>query len=152
MFRGVNAINLDDKGRVTIPTRYREQIKCIAANELIITIDTKERCLLLYPLPEWEIIEEKIERLPSFNQAVRRLQRLLLGHATNVTLDSNSRVLLPQPLRDYARLQRQMFLVGQGKKFELWDANSWEIQREQWLQSPEDGLETLPDDLINLSF
>ncbi len=151
MFRGVNIINLDEKGRMVMPTRYRNHLRVNGSGELIVTIDTEERCLLLYPLPDWEDIERKIESLPSFNRAARRVQRLLIGHATDVTLDSNGRILLPQPLRDYGDLQKQVVLVGQGKKFEIWNENSWEEKRESWLDAESASEDILPTDLQSLS-
>ena len=89
MFRGINVINLDTKGRLAIPTRYRAGLQDEANGRLIVTIDTEEHCLLLYPLTAWKEIEQKIESLPSFNQATRRIQRLLIGHATELELDAN---------------------------------------------------------------
>ena len=151
MFRGINNINLDDKGRMAMPTRHRELLCLSGAKEVVITIDTEEKCLLLYPLNEWEVIERKIEQLPSFNRAARRVQRLLIGHATEVTLDSQGRLLLPQPLRDYAQLNKHVVLVGQGKKFEIWDEQHWTNQRETWLNAEEDVLSALPSDLQELS-
>ena len=151
MFRGVTEISLDEKGRFALPTRYREPIKITAENKLIVTIDTEETCLLLYPLPDWEIIEAKIEQLPSFNRAARRVQRLLIGHATDVSLDSHSRILLPQPLRDYASLDKHLVLVGQGKKFEIWSQKYWEEQRDSWIKEEASGADLLPKDLQILS-
>src|SRR5579863_5520761 len=118
MFRGVNAINLDAKGRIVMPTRYRERLQQEAQGCVVLTIDTEEKCLLLYPLTAWEDIENKLASLPSFNQAARRIQRLLIGHATETELDSNGRILLPPLLREYADLTKTAMLVGQGKKFE----------------------------------
>lgn len=128
MYRGINAINVDEKGRITVPTRYREEL-----NSLVVTIDTQEHCLLLYPYFEWNQIEAKIEALPSFNPEVRRIQRLLIGHATELTLDTNGRILLPQILREYAGLDKHIMLVGQGKKFEIWSAALWEHRLKDWL-------------------
>src|SRR5688572_30585726 len=105
--------------------RYREMILNDADNQLVLTIDTEVRCLLLYPMPEWEMIEKKIESLPSFNAAARRIQRLLIGHATEVEIDKQGRILLPAELREYAALQKNIMLVGQGKKFEIWDEAYW---------------------------
>lgn len=130
MYRGINAINIDDKGRIALPTRYREEL-----DSIVVTIDTEEHCLLLYPFFEWNIIEAKIEALPSFNPAARRIQRLLIGHATELNLDANGRILLPQILRDYAKLDKQIMLVGQGKKFEVWSADLWELRRKEWLNA-----------------
>jgi len=124
---------LDAKGRIVLPARYRERLAEICQSQLVITIDTDQPCLLIYPLPEWETIEEKIEALPSFNPTTRRIQRLLIGHATEVEVDANGRMLLSNPLRDYARLDRKVVLIGQGKKFELWDEALWNERMESWL-------------------
>ncbi len=132
-FRGVSNLNLDAKGRIVLPARYRERLVEFCQSQLIVTIDTDQPCLLIYPLPEWELIEEKIEALPSFNATTRRIQRLLIGHATEVEVDANGRMLLSNPLRDYARLGKKVVLIGQGKKFELWDESLWNEGMESWL-------------------
>lgn len=146
MYRGINAINLDEKGRIALPTRYREDLSAV-----VVTIDTEENCLLMYPAEEWDDIEAKIEALPSFNQAARRIQRLLIGHATELTLDNNGRILLPQLLRDYAELTKQVVLVGQGKKFEIWSAPVWEARRKEWLKAGTTEIDALPVELQTLS-
>ncbi len=147
MFRGINAINIDGKGRLAVPTRYREAL----SSSLVVTIDTEETCLLLYPLTQWQVIEDNLQRLPSFNAAARRIQRLLIGHATDVGLDGNGRVLLPPILRDYAQLDKRVVMIGQGNKFEVWDETLWQSRRGQWLAdeaSKEDGL---PDEMKTFS-
>lgn len=151
MYRGISALNLDDKGRLALPTRYREDFAENSDNTVVLTIDIEDSCLLLYPLPEWELIEGKLESLPSFNPVARRVQRLLLGHAVELVLDGHGRILVPQPLREYAALQKQVVLVGQGKKFELWDAAVWELRRQEWLQAGTSGIDELPVELQNLS-
>ena len=151
MFRGINCINLDAKGRVAIPTRYRAQLAEDAEAQIVVTIDTESPCLLLYPLPEWEIIERKLEALPSFNTAARRIQRLLIGHAHECELDGHGRVVLPQLLRDYAGLQKQVMLVGQGKKFELWSDINWENGRSHWLEQEIADIKELPPELLEIS-
>ncbi|HET9843804.1 MAG TPA: division/cell wall cluster transcriptional repressor MraZ [Gammaproteobacteria bacterium] len=151
MFRGVNELSLDNKGRVAMPTRYRELILQEADNQLVLTIDTEEKCLLIYPLPEWEKIERQIESLPSFNKAARRVQRLLIGHATEINLDSHGRFLIPPPLRDYAQLDKGIILIGQGKKFELWNEGYWSKCREQWLQEEVKREDDLPPSLLSIS-
>jgi MraZ protein len=150
MFRGVNPINLDAKGRMAIPARYRQQIQAGCEGCLVATIDTEERCLLLYPLPEWEQIQQKIEALPSFNPAARRIQRLLIGHATDLEMDGSGRLLLTSPLREYAGLDKKVILLGQGRKFEIWSEDLWNQTREQYLKDVEGGM-ALPDELQTLS-
>ena len=148
-FRGVSNLSLDAKGRIVLPARYRERLLEICESQLIITIDTDQPCLLIYPLPEWELIEEKIEALPSFNPATRRIQRLLIGHATEVEVDANGRMLLSTPLREYAQLGKKVVLIGQGKKFELWDESVWNERMSSWLNESSDA-ET-PDALAELT-
>ena len=150
MFRGVNKINLDAKGRLAVPTRYREQLREGCDAELVITVDT-DRCLLIYPVNEWHEIERKLMKLPSYNKAARRLQRLLVGHATEVDMDAQGRVLLPPPLRQFAALDKHAVLIGQGNKFELWDEQSWNQQRDSWLEEVDLEQLDLPADLETLS-
>lgn len=138
MFRGINSINIDVKGRLSIPTRYRESL---GQDKIVVTIDTEEACLLLYPEKTWQVIEDNLQKLPSFNNHARRIQRLLIGHATDVELDSAGRVLIPPMLRDYSKLQKKVVLIGQGNKFEIWDEDLWQTKRNEWLeQEATDGL------------
>ncbi len=140
MLRGLNALTLDGKGRMAIPTRYREQLRENGDRQLVITVDPVDRCLLLYPYPEWEIIERKLVRLPALNKQTRKLQRLLLGHATETEMDNNGRILLPPLLREYGQLEKRVMLVGQGNKFELWDERIWSESRETWLEESDESL------------
>jgi MraZ protein len=152
MFRGISGINIDVKGRVVMPTRCRERLLLDSKGLVVITIDTEERCLLLYPISEWEEIERKLASLPSFNPAARRIQRLLIGHATDVEMDSQGRVLLPPLLRDYAGLSKRAVLVGQGKKFELWDEAHWDKCRGRWLEEESHSSDSvLPDEVKSIS-
>lgn len=120
MFRGATLVNLDSKGRLSVPTRYRDQLIENASGQLVCTIDINSPCLLLYPLPEWEIIEQKLSRLSSMNPQERRVQRLLLGHASECQMDSAGRLLIAPVLRQHAGLTKEVMLVGQFNKFELW--------------------------------
>lgn len=125
MFRGVSQLNLDAKGRLAMPARYRDALDASCNGQLVLTVDP-DRCLLLYPFPEWERIEQSLMSRPNMNPGVRNLQRLLVGHATECELDGNSRLLLPTPLRQYAGLDKRVVLLGQGNKFEVWDESAWE--------------------------
>ena len=149
MFRGVNNISLDAKGRLAIPVRYRDFLLQHCNGELVVTIDTEERCLLMYPRPEWEDIERKVSALPSLNPASRRVQRLLIGHATDVELDRSGRILVPPPLRQYAQLEKKTVMLGQGNKLELWSEEHWQNRRDEWL-GDQSNL-ALPPELENLS-
>jgi MraZ protein len=150
LFRGVSTLNLDAKGRMAIPTRYRERLQETCASQLVLTVD-RDRCLLLYPEPEWVEIERKLKALPSFNKAARTLQRLYIGHAHDVEMDGQGRISLPAELRSFANLDKRVALVGQGNKFELWDEGTWSGKRDEWLD--EVGLEDLelPADVESLS-
>lgn len=150
VFRGVQHINMDAKGRLAMPSRQREPLQSQSAGQIVVTIDTQSPCLAIYPLPEWERIEQDIQNLPALKPAVKRFQRLMLGYATDLELDGNGRMLLPQPLREYAQLEKKLVLVGQGKKLELWSEALWMAEREQALQ--DSGVSTeLPDELMSLT-
>lgn len=151
MFRGITALSLDTKGRMTLPTRHRETVHTESDNKVIVTIDIESKCLLIYLLADWEQIEKKLAALPSFNKAARRIQRLLIGHATEVELDAQGRVSLPAPLREYADLEKKAVLVGQGNKFELWSDEVWQRSRDQWLAEVEQDEDALPEDVMALS-
>jgi MraZ protein len=132
VFRGVSFLNLDAKGRLAIPARHREHLQSCCDSRLVITVD-RDRCLLIYPEPTWLEIERKLDQLPSFDEQARRLQRLYIGHAQEVDMDAQGRVLLPPALRLFASLDKRVALVGQGKKLELWDADTWNGNCDEWL-------------------
>ena len=134
---------------MAMPTRYREEIQDQCDGQMVVTVD-RDHCLLLYPLPEWEQIERKLVKLPSLNKQARRLQRLLIGHATEAEMDGQGRLLLPPPLREFASLDKRIMLIGQGNKFEIWDEQVWGDRREEWLnEGDEEG--GLSEDLESLS-
>ncbi|MBS0613058.1 MAG: division/cell wall cluster transcriptional repressor MraZ [Proteobacteria bacterium] len=149
MFRGAHKLTLDVKGRMVMPTRYRERIAERCGGKLVVTVD-KDQCLLIYPMPDWEEIERKLMSLPSLNPQARRLQRLMVGHATDLELDSHGRVLLPPNLREFGSLTREAMLIGQGQRFELWDEARWNERRSEWLASETDSAD-LPAELESLS-
>ena len=149
MFRGANKLTLDVKGRMVMPTRYRERLQELCGGKLVVTVD-KDQCLLIYPLPDWEEIERKLMRLPTLNPQARRLQRLMVGHATDLELDGHGRILLPPNLREFAFLTRDAMLIGQGVRFELWDETRWNERRDEWLAS-DGNAGDLPTDLETLS-
>ncbi|MFM8333395.1 MAG: division/cell wall cluster transcriptional repressor MraZ [Candidatus Methylumidiphilus sp.] len=135
-----------------MPARYRAELRECCEQHLVMTV-SPDRCLLLYPLPEWENIERKINKLSSLNKRAKRLQRLLIGHATDCEMDGQGRVLVAEPLRSFAGLEKRVVLVGQGNKFEIWDEDVWNRSREQWLEEESlDDLADLSPELGNLSF
>ena len=125
MFRGAHAINLDDKGRLAIPTKFRALLQADCEGQLVCTIDLKDPCLLLYPLSEWQEVEAKLSQLSNMVEAERRVKRILLGSAMECQLDKNGRILLAPTLRSHAALNKELMLVGQLNKFELWDEETW---------------------------
>ena len=150
MFRGINALSIDGKGRLAMPARYREALMQESA-ALVITIDTEETCLLLYPTLHWQVIEDNLQRLPSFHASSRRIQRLLIGHATDVDLDMQGRILLPALLREYAQLDKHVVMIGQGNKFELWNEEIWNAKRREWLVLESMKTEILPEEMKTFS-
>ena len=121
-----------------------------AEGKIVVTIDMREQCLLLYPLPEWEVVQRKLEGLSNIAENARRLQRLLIGHATDIDMDGQGRVLLPGMLRDFAALEKKLVLVGQGNKLEIWSAVHWQERMSNWL-SDESELLTDGDAFTGLS-
>ena len=148
MFRGLNKISFDTKGRISIPTKYREELLKISKKKLICTIDL-DYCLLLYPLTSWLKIEQQIMKLPTLNTTSRKLQRLLVGHATDIDMDKSGRLLIPYELREFSMIKKEAMLIGQGNRFELWDYLRWTKLREKWLKSDK---YSLPMEFEGLSF
>ena len=147
MFRGIAQLNLDSKGRLAVPARHREQLLERCAGHLVITADA-DRCLLIYPLPDWELIQQKLEGLSNLDPRVRDLQRRLIGFAVDVDMDNVGRILISPALRQYAQLEKNVVLVGQGKKFELWNQESWD---ELLARAGSFGAGGLPPELENFS-
>ena len=153
MFRGVHYISLDGKGRLAVPARQRDPMRAAGGGRLVVTIDIGSPCLLIYPLPEWERIERDVQALPTMKPAIKRFQRLFLGHATDLELDGSGRILLPQALRDYAQLDagdRKLVLMGLSNKLELWSEALWAGEREQALQEAAANTE-VPEELLQLN-
>lgn len=148
MFRGVATLNLDAKGRLAIPAKHRDALMVRCNGRLIITADPS-KCLLIYPQPDWEPIQEQLMSMPSFNKQARNLQRLLVGHAEDVEMDGAGRILISAPLRKFASLDKHVMFAGQGHKFELWDEQKWHEQRDEGLAVQ--GELALPDEMMNFS-
>ena len=125
MFRGVAQLSLDNKGRLAVPSRYREALLVRCAGRLVITADF-DKCLLIYPQSDWEPIQQQLMELSSLNPRIRGLQRQLVGHAEDIEMDAAGRVLVSSALREFAALEKNVVLVGQGNKFELWDKEKWD--------------------------
>ncbi len=129
MYRGSNIVSLDEKNRLAIPKKLRTKLFEESTN-LIITAHP-EKCLLLYSSSEWMPIEKKLMSLSSFDKRISALQRLLVGYAEEISQDKAGRILLSQPLKDFARIGRNVIILGQGSHFEIWDKNLWDENVEQ---------------------
>jgi MraZ protein len=138
VFRGVSHLALDSKGRLAVPAKHRDALA--GESERVILTADPSHCLLVYPLSEWEPIQKRLMALSSFNEKIRGLQRLLVGHADDVELDGAGRILVPPALRTYAALDKRVVLVGQGNKFELWDEARWLEQTAHAVAFPAGGL------------
>lgn len=144
-------MSLDSKGRLCVPTKYRDRLLESCAGQLVITL-APDRCLLIYPLPTWEPIEQKLVQLSSTNKRARILKRLLIGHAEECLMDSHGRILLSQILRENAHLDKRVVLVGQGNKFELWDEPAWTSFTAHALNEQDQDGDGLSAELEALSF
>ena len=125
MFRGDFALNLDAKGRLAVPARYRSLIGEKGGGALVVTVSLTDRCLSVYPFAEWRRIEEEIQQLPTFDRQAQAIRHLLIGRACEVEMDSHGRILVPPQLREWAGLDKRVQMVGQVMKFELWDEAAW---------------------------
>ena len=122
MFFGETAINLDAKGRLAIPMRYREPIQEQSGGQLVLTYSAFDSgALYLYPEKEWERVRDDITGLSTFNPGHRSLQRKLVGSASAVEPDGNGRIQIPQTLRQVAGLEKRVVLLGMGNRFEIWN-------------------------------
>ena len=132
MFQGETAITIDDKGRLAIPTSYREIVARECGNRLVLTCSPFESgCLYLYPQPIWEQVRDQVNALPRIQPRSRLLQRKLVGAATFVEPDGNSRISIPASQRAAVGIEKRAVLLGMGEKFELWSEQAHHAQIRQ---------------------
>ena len=151
MFRGIASVTMDSRGRMALPTRFREEAEQRTENRLVATIDNNEQCLLLYSLGDWEEVQRRLEALSNIGTSARLLQRLLIGHATDVEMDAQGRVLIPPLLREYGELEKKIVLMGQTNKLEIWGEQIWRTRREEWLKATRESAFSDLSDLVGLS-
>jgi MraZ protein len=151
MFRGITNLSVDTKGRLAIPSRYRHSIIDASNGQIIVTVDHTDYCLLIYPMQDWLNVEEQLMKLSNMNRRSRNVQRLLLGHASECELDNQGRIRIAAPLREYAGLDKKVVLVGQLNKFELWDADTWQTERDAWITEAQSNDMEIDDALSQVS-
>jgi len=124
MFLGEYRHNLDTKGRVAVPAKFREELQ-----EGAIVTRGLDRCLFVFGEKEWKVLIEKIMALPLSQSDSRAFARLMLAGATDVKFDSQGRILIPDSLRNYAHMKKQVVVAGMYNRIELWDADAWETYK-----------------------
>jgi MraZ protein len=130
VYFGETAINLDAKGRLAIPMRYRDSIQEACGGALVLTYSAFDHgSLYLYPQEKWEEVRDKVMELSTFNPQHRSLQRKLVGSASAVEPDASGRIQLPQTLRQVAGLEKKVVLLGMGSRFEIWNENVLNAKR-----------------------
>lgn len=132
MFKGRYEHTIDAKGRVAIPSRFREILaaQAVGDDRLIVT-SFVEPCLRAYPVAEWQALEERVRQMPRFDPAVVRLKRVLISGATECPIDKNGRILIPPVLRQFAGLEREMVWAGMVDNIEIWSKEHWAQAFEQ---------------------
>jgi MraZ protein len=145
MFQGETAISVDEKGRLAIPTAYRDAV-ARGGNRLVVTYNPYEAgCLWLYPESAWQVVRDQVNALPNAKRVHRNLQLKLVGAATVIEPDGNGRVLLPQTHRAAAGLDKKAVLLGMGNKFELWSEQAHLAQIQSTI-----GEDEVSDDMLDL--
>ncbi|MBI1910966.1 MAG: division/cell wall cluster transcriptional repressor MraZ [Deltaproteobacteria bacterium] len=124
MFRGRYEHTIDAKGRLSVPSRIRETLNERYDSRLVVT--TYDNCLIAYPFPEWQKLEEKVAALPEFQKDTKAFLRFFYSSATDCSIDKLGRILIPQTLRDYAKLENDVILVGAFRHIEIWSKPLWE--------------------------
>lgn len=147
MFQGATALSLDVKGRLAVPARHREALVEASGGQLVLTAHP-HRCLLLYPQTAWAPIRDKLLAASSFNPQSAAIKRLLVGNARDEGLDSVGRLLVAPELRQFAQLEKPVWLVGQGSHFEIWSDANWQKQLDIFTGM---GDQLLPPDLEGLA-
>ena len=147
MFRGTTNLSMDAKGRLAVPAKHRDALLTQSAGNVVLTAHP-HGCLLLYPQPAWEPIQAKMMALSSFDKQSANLQRLLVGYAEDIAIDAAGRMLVSPTLREFAGLDKDVMLVGQGGHFEMWNMEAWRKQLESLMSG--DGIE-IPAELEGFS-
>ncbi len=127
MFRGSSNHTIDPKGRLIIPSRFRDRIKSNGGNGVMVTV--MDSCLFAFPFDAWYELEDRIMSLPTTNAYMRRFRRVFIGEAAECKCDKQDRILVPPTLREYARLEKEIVLVGALRHFEIWSKALWDTEK-----------------------
>src|SRR2546423_11975632 len=125
MFRGRYEHMIDVKGRLALPSAFKKELQEHGDDPLVVTTHISSPCLVAYPVDEWKRFEERLAKLPQFDPSVMMLRRLYVGGAMECAIDKQGRVLIPPVLREYARLERDLYVVGAMRTMEIWSKQAW---------------------------
>ncbi|MGH8564606.1 MAG: division/cell wall cluster transcriptional repressor MraZ [Gammaproteobacteria bacterium] len=151
-FEGSTALSLDAKGRIAIPSTYRDVLVAAGEASLMLTVSPYDPCLWLYPESEWAVVKLKLLELSDFDKLSRRTKQMMRGHAIPCNPDGQGRIRIPDPLCEFAGLERQITFVGQGNRFEIWDGEAWVRERSEWQLEVKSGVGTASEMLKQLAF
>ena len=124
MFIGKHQVKLDPKGRISVPAKFRESLSIRGSNQLVITL--WGRCLVAYPMDEWQEVERRARELDTSQEDVRNFLRKFYANAADCQVDGQGRILIPEHLRTDAGLEKEVLMSGIGVKFEIWNRDRWE--------------------------
>jgi len=131
-FRGTSYLSMDEKGRMVLPSRFRERLSEQNSRKVVVAKSPYDPCLMLYPIQQWMVLEEQVMSLPSADRSVRWLQRELVGASEELEVSANGRVLLPQTLRLHAGLEKKLVLIGQHNRMEVWGESPWQAMQSEF--------------------
>jgi len=144
MFFGSSYLNLDAKSRFAMPKKYRETIVADHGGEMVLTADHGGKCLSLYPMSSWELMKNSIIEMNPLEKGVKNLMRTVFGYATEIKMDGQGRILVAEPLRDFAQFDKKLMLIGQLDKFELWSEEVWKNNAEERVVTAEESIQKMP--------
>lgn len=145
MFKGTFFHTLDEKGRIAIPNKLRQQIEKSGDTEILIITQGFEGCLLAYPQDQWKMIEEKAEKLSILDEAARNFIRFFIAPASECVLDKLGRIILPTNLRDYGKIKKDVVISGALNKIEIWSKENYEKYWEEFKSSQNDVIKQMKD-------
>ncbi|CAM4446926.1 division/cell wall cluster transcriptional repressor MraZ [Paenibacillus phoenicis] len=143
MFMGEFQHSIDDKGRIIIPAKFRE----LLGSSFVVTRGL-DQCLFVYPMQEWEVLEQKLKALPLMKSDARAFTRFFFSGATECEWDKQGRVNLPSNLRQYAKLEKDCVVLGVSNRVEIWSKDTWE----QYFQQSEDTFNEIAEKLVDFNF